>query len=37
LLQRSSTEREKELDAVRLRPTPHEFELYFDVWGLTTL
>jgi glutamine synthetase len=23
--------REKELDAVRLRPTPHEFELYFDV------
>ena len=23
--------REKELDAVRLRPTPHEFELYWDV------
>jgi glutamine synthetase len=23
--------RENELDAVRLRPTPHEFELYFDV------
>ena len=23
--------RERELDAVRLRPTPHEFELYFDV------
>jgi len=23
--------RTKELDAVRLRPTPHEFELYFDV------
>ena len=22
--------REKELDAVRLRPTPHEFEMYFD-------
>jgi glutamine synthetase len=23
--------RTQELDAVRLRPTPHEFELYFDV------
>jgi glutamine synthetase len=23
--------RENELDAIRLRPTPHEFELYFDV------
>ncbi len=23
--------RSKELDAIRLRPTPHEFELYFDV------
>jgi glutamine synthetase len=23
--------RSNEIDAVRLRPTPHEFELYFDV------
>jgi glutamine synthetase len=23
--------RTKELDPIRLRPTPHEFELYFDV------
>ena len=26
-----SYKREREVDPVRLRPTPHEFELYFDI------